>query len=238
MFFLSLFFYLNAAQGANWPVKSDDTWIGEKPTSSTLVDVVVFGSAQDLYFLEILDVLKNLDKKYKPLGARFLGVARKESKFPFDEKVVEDSLRERGNTVPIYLDYNSSFSKKWHAYVSPTVTVVLKNDKTINFDSVNFDPVQLEKTIQKALKDEGVNNLPTKEYTNDAEYKNCPLGVTFLLGKTQHNAWDGNLTKFDDNWKTGPHFVEKESHVDEAKFEISLRDSALGIIAESDSAAP
>ncbi len=232
--FFSLLILAGGPVFAAWP---DGPWLNGKPTVNAIGYAVAFGSPLDFQFLKIMDVWKNLEKKYKPLGMDFIVIAKQESILPFSETIITHSLLDRGFHLPVFMDFGSNYSNKWRAYVSPTVNIVLKNDKVISFDPGNFDPFTFEKSIQKVLKENGLQHLPARDYNNESEYKNCTSSLTYFMGRTQRFAWGRDPVELDKNWDLKPDWIEK-NQTNEASIVIKVKQSAVAVIAEATGGSP
>lgn len=229
--YLLINFFLTASCGhASWP---EAPWLnGLKPQTGASLYAVAFGSPFDLQFIKILDVWKKLEKKYKEHGAVFLVVMHPENIFPFSETAVSETVLNKNFSLPVYLDNYGSYSKKWRAYVSPTVNLVLKNDKVISFDPGNFDPFNFEKNLQKNLKEAGINKLPPKEYATENEFRGCTHGNTYYLGSKQKSVWGKDPVNFNSGWSEKELWLER-SNTPAAQIEIDTKEPLISIIAES-----
>lgn len=216
------------SQGA-WP---DEPWLNNtRPKATAEVYAVAFGSPFDFQFIKILSVWKRLEKKYKDFGAEFLIVAQPENSLPFSSNIVKLTAAARLFSLPVYIDYGGTYSKKWRAYVTPTIDLVLKNEKVVSFDPGYFDPSSLEKALQKALKEAGAPKLPAKDYT-EADSKNCGHGSTFFLGKKQRSVWGKDPVEISGPWTEKEDYLEKDGP-QVGQITVGVKDSNLAIVAES-----
>ncbi len=227
-----LFKLLFIAQGAfaAWP---DGPWLNEKPMTSATVYAVAFGSPLDSQYIKVLDVWKNLQKKYRSFGVNFLAIVRPENAFPFSDNLVNLFLKDGHYDFPTFLDSGGSYSKQWRAYVTPTVILVLKDGKVINFDPGNFDPAAYEKSLQKVLKENDFSKLPVKEYTQDVDRHNCPNSQTYFLGKKQSSAWAHDPVVIGSTWAQKDNWIE--SSATEASVITVTTKTAMSVVASSDS---
>ena len=229
--FALLFASLTGAEGkaALWP---DAPWLNRLPQANAPVSVVAFVSPYELQFYRIMNIWRRLEKKYGYLQVNFLIVAKGEQDLPMTDEVVRSVLKEYNYTLPVLLDQYSSFSKIWHAYVSPSVSLVLRDGHLTNFDAGNVDPALLEKSLQKALKDIPSTALPPREFNNDSEVKACGHNHTIFVAERFGKAWSPELFSTEGPWVSKPLWIESDGSKKVLLELTSLKGSA-GILAEA-----
>ena len=211
-----------------WP---DGPWINEPSHRTALITAVAFVSAADLQLPRMMHIWHRLEKKYGPLNVDFIIVAKQEPLFPFSQEMVQAMVKEMAYTLPVFVDSGGDFSKLWKAYVSPTVNLVVKDSKVTSFDPGNFDPFVYERVLQKLLKENGVTNLPPKEYPNDIDLKDCH-SKTLLVGSKFQKAWASASPTFDGTWNFDSFWVQKTSD-QAAQMDLQVTKSNVGLIDES-----
>lgn len=155
-----------------------------------------------------------------------------EQGLPMTDEVVRSILKEYNYTLPVLLDQYSSFAKTWHAYVSPTVSLVLRDGHLTNFDGGNVDPALLEKSLQKALKDLPLTALPPREFNNEGEFKNCGHNHTIFVAERFGKAWSPELLSIDGPWVSRPLWLESDGSK-KVQLELNSLKSSAGILAEA-----
>ncbi len=155
-----------------------------------------------------------------------------EQNLPLSEEVVRNILKEYNYTLPVLVDQSASFSKAWHAYVSPTVSLVSKDGRVTNFEGGNLDPALLEKSIQKALKDIPAVALPPKEYTSESEAKPCGHNHTIFVGNRFGKAWSPEVFTANGPWISHPLWLESGGK-EKVQLDLMTSKNKIGILAES-----
>jgi hypothetical protein len=232
---IAFLFFLNVTCNATeWP---DSGWLSNKPRSDALLSSVAFVSPVGLEFFQIINAWKRLDKKYHSLGVDFLMVAKNEANLPYSKELINSELQGLAFDLPIYLDDSAQYSKRWRAYVMPTVSLVLKNGKLINFEAGAFDPGLFEKALQKALKENGAVNLPSREFLNEGDSKSCGHAHTIFLSEKFQRAWGSNSVTLEGKWTQRPFWIEKKTN-EPFSLESTIQRANVGILAESVSTSP
>jgi hypothetical protein len=216
-------------KAALWP---DAPWLNRLPQANAPVSIVAFVSPYELQFYRTMNIWRRLEKKYGYLQVNFIIVATGEQGLPMTDEVVRSVLKEYDYTLPVLLDQYSSFAKTWHAYVSPTVSLVLRDGHLTNFDAGNLDPATLEKSLQKALKDIPLTALPPREFNNDGEVKNCGHNHTIFVAERFGKAWSPELFSVEGPWVSKPLWIESDG-AKKVQLELNSLKSSAGILAEA-----
>jgi hypothetical protein len=214
---------------ALWP---DGPWVNSTPPDNPDLSAVVFGSPLDGQFIEVLDSWKILAKKYEPLGISFIAVANAEFGLPYSDSALS-YLSQLGHTLPILKDAKSLYSKQWRAYASPTIILVQKSGRVVNFDPGNYDWIQFEKSIQKHLKEaKPTVKLPKGEWSGEVEKKNCPPSKTHYLGNKYFGAWSHPPLDINDNWNQSENWISPSGQENKSILKLKFN-SLLYVVAES-----
>jgi hypothetical protein len=218
------------SRGASWP---ETPWLNYVPQTSAVASAVAFISPYDLQFYRTMNIWKRLDKKYGDFQVNFIIVAMAEQGLPYGEEVVRDILKEYNYPLPVLLDLNSTFSKSWHAYISPTIDVSNKEGKITSFDVGGLDAVAFEKSLQRTLKENLVPSLPAREFNNDGDAKNCGHAHTVFVGERFGKAWTPDVLTIQGPWKNKPFWIEGPTSKS-GQIELTITKGRVGILAQSE----